>query len=130
MLTLTCKNLKGGKVSHEYRVLLRFIGNVSMNFLPVQDYAVDWLTGASLGKNEKGQIVWAGDDDIDAHDLPNDVLWITGNSLRYALLDEKGQPKKLPEDLVHQTWHHLNYDTDKYEDIDVIFHPRYCQTEE
>ena len=114
--------------THEFHVLLRFIGNISMNFIPVQDYAVDWLTGATLGKNEHGQIIWAGDEDIATNDLPMDVLWIKGTSLRYALLDENGHPKRLPEDLVHQVFQCLNIDTGKYEDTDKQFHPHYCST--
>ena len=116
--------------SHEYQVLLRFIGNVRMNFLPVNDYPVDWLTDSQIGKDKKGQLIWAAADGIDANDLPSDILWIAGDGIHYALLDENGQAKKLPEDLVQQVWHELNYDTEEYEDTEKEFHPRYIRTED
>ena len=116
--------------THEFRVLLRFIGNVRMNFLPVNDYPVDWLTDSQLGKDKKGQVIWAGAEGIDVNALPSDVLWIAGDILHYALLDENGQAKKLPKDLVQQVWHELNYDTGEYEDIEKGFHPRFIQTED
>ena len=111
--------------THEFSVLLRFAGKVSMNFQPVQDYDVDWLTGSSIGRNKQGQIVWAGADDIDGNDLPDDIIWIAGDSVRYAYIDKNGEPKQLPEDMIHQVWHTLNYEIGKYEDIEKEFHPRY-----
>ena len=111
--------------THEFFVLLRFSGKVSMNFQPVQDYDVDWLTGSSIGRNKQGQIVWAGADDIDGNDLPDDIIWIAGDSVRYAYIDKNREPKQLPEDMIHQVWHTLNYETGKYEDIEKEFHPRY-----
>ena len=116
--------------THEFSVLLRFIGNVSMNFQPVQDYDVDWMTGSLIGKNKKGQIVWAGADDIDAKDLPDDVLWIAGDSLCYLYLDKDGVSQKLPEDMIHQIWNSLNFETGKYDEIEKFFHPRYSEIEE
>lgn len=112
--------------THEFSVLLRFSGNVSMNFKSLQDYEVDWLTGSSIGKNKQGQIVWIGADDIDANELPDDIIWIAGDSLRYLYIDESGQSQKLPEDMIHQVWHGLNYETGKYVDVEKEFHPRYC----
>ena len=116
--------------THEFSVLLRFIGNVSMNFIPIQDYEADWLMGSSFRRNNRGQIVWIASDDIDTNDIPNDVLWIAGDNLRYVYLDEKRQSLKLPEDIVHQVWHSLNFDSGKYEDTKKDFHPNYCKKDE
>ena len=111
--------------THEYRVLLRFMGNVSMNFLPVGDYAVDWLFGASLGIDSKHRIVWVGDDDILPDERPDDVLWIAGDVLHYALLDDDGNPRALPEELLHQTWYDTDLETGKKQSTDHEFHPKY-----
>lgn len=111
--------------THDIRILLRFIGNVSMNFIPTDDFGADWLIGATLGIGAENRIIWAAHEDIPLTNLPSSVLWISGNSLQYALLDEDGQTKELPEELIHQTWHELNYKTGKYEDTEKVFHPRY-----
>ncbi|MBQ7581122.1 MAG: hypothetical protein IJU39_07450 [Clostridia bacterium] len=116
--------------TREFSVLLRFMGNVSMNFIPLKEYPADWLMGSSIGNTNQGQIVWSGDEDINANDLPNDVLWISGNSLHYVFLDKNGEPQKLPDDMIHQVWHRYNFETREYEDIEKEFHPRYCEFED
>ena len=54
------------------------------------------------------------------------MVEVAGDSLRYLYIDESGQSQKLPEDMIHQVWHTLNYETGKYVDIEKEFHPRYC----
>ena len=111
--------------THDIHILLRFIGNVSMNFISGQEYGADWLTGATLGVGHNGQIVWAGADDIGMKELPSDVLWISSDKLRYAYLGNDGQPKPLPDDILHQECHQLNYETGNYEDTEHSFNPKY-----
>ena len=111
--------------THEIHILMRFIGNVSMNFIPGREYDADWLMGASLGIGNDGKIIWAGADNISIKELSSNVLWISGEELQYAYLGNDGEPKLLPEDILHQVWHTLNYETGKYEDTEHDFHPRY-----
>lgn len=111
--------------THEIHILMRFIGNVSMNFVPGQEYGADWLVGTSLGIGNDGKIVWAGADDLNVKELPSEVLWISSDKLQYAFLGNDGEPKPLPEDILHQVWHTLNYETGEYEDSEHDFHPRY-----
>ena len=111
--------------THDIHILLRFVGNVSMNFIPGQEYGADWLMGATLGIGKNRQVVWAGADDLSINELPDDVLWVSSDKLRYAYLGNDGQPKPLPDDILHQVWHQLNYETGNYEDTEHNFNPRY-----
>jgi hypothetical protein len=111
--------------THDIHILLRFIGNVSMNFIAGQEYGADWLMSTSLGIGKNGQVAWAGADDLSIKELPSDVLWILGDKLHYAYLGNDGQPMPLPDDILHQVWHQLNYETGNYEDSEHDFHPRY-----
>ena len=57
--------------SYGIRLLLKFIENVSMNFVPNDDYEADWLSGAPIGLNAKKQVVWAADEDLEVKKLPS-----------------------------------------------------------
>ena len=96
-----------------------------MNFIAGQEYGADWLMSTSLGIGKNGQVAWAGADDLSIKELPSDVLWILGDKLHYAYLGNDGQPMPLPDDILHQVWHQLNYETGNYEDSEHDFHPRY-----
>ncbi len=112
--------------THDIRILLRLLGSVAMNFVPGQDYAANWLMGASMGIGATGQIVWVGADDaVDIKAPPADALWVSGNKLHYALLGDDGRPREIPEEILHQERHALNYITGEYDITEKDFHPRY-----
>ena len=83
------------------RLLFMFLGNVSMNFVPTDDFGADWLFGATIGLNEKKQVVWVADENIDVKNLPSYPLWIVGDRLRYAMIDENNTPFEIPDTILH-----------------------------
>lgn len=105
--------------SYDIGLLLKFIENVSMNFVPNDDYEADWLSGATIGLNAKKQIVWAADEDIDVKNLPSYPLWIVGDKFKYALIDKSDNTIEIPNTILHQI--HSIYDYEKKAYVDEKF---------
>lgn len=81
-------------------VLLRFGGNVSMN-RPPSDYEVDWISKATIHE-VRGQIQWTACEpyEISPDDAFQDVTFVRGDSLKWAVLDESGNRIPMPDSLI------------------------------
>lgn len=113
--------------THEFRVVLSFIGVAFMNFSAGYCYPADWLQGASLGLGAQGQIVWVADEGVDSKNLPKNVLWVSGLALNYAMLDSDGRLIDIPRYVVRQERRSYDHETGKWVECSRDFHPRHLR---
>ncbi len=97
------------------RVLLRFEGNVQMYVAPV-DFEADWIIDATLFTIEN-QLQWiqCSDDETDLIKSEG-ITYFRGDTIRWAIIDGTGNRLPVPDDMLHQRWEVLNFETMEYEE--------------
>ncbi len=98
------------------RILLQFTGNVQMYIAPI-DFEADWISGAAL-HIINGQYQWINCEQEELEFIRPDekITYFQGDSMRWAIVDKDGNRLPVSEEMLHQTWRILNYETMEYEE--------------
>ena len=103
-------------------VVMKFIGVKKLNV-----YAEDesqWLTGANIQVTNDNTLLWyALDDRLNSNEVVNgtDYNWVEAEEVLFAWLDKNNDIKPLTEEQLNPIWKKLNYETDKYEEVQKHF---------
>lgn len=111
------------------KVLLRFIGISAMHINTDIDYEVDWLSGTEFLLTDSYNLLWYNEEGYSVEQIRKAeyLTWIESERVHFAVLDKNEMPAELPDSYLHQTWHVLNDQTMKYEDIHKEFRVFECK---
>ncbi len=103
-------------------VVMKFIGVKKLNV-----YAEDesqWLTGTNIQVTDDDTLLWyALEDRLNSNEVVKgtDYNWVEAEEVHFAWLDKNNDIKPLTEERLNPIWKKLNFETDKYEEVQKHF---------
>lgn len=95
-------------------IILRFLKVKDFHFQSFDNPCDSMIFGSILKLSEDGCFLWYSSDDCPENDeeLKNNSTWVEAENIIWAITDENGNPRELPEDKINQVWN--NYGNTEY----------------